>query len=109
MTQAIQQNGKVFEKFEKLNFFKNLEDIKSKEEPYIQDSSNRMFVMQSFTSKSLQSINNMLLDVQAQMMQMNQCWSETLARFFYELKQQREKRKRLTNLLQIIVEQVIQH
>lgn len=71
------------------------------------DTSGRMFIMQAFTNKSLENINNMLLDVQAQMMQMNQCWSETLARFFYELKQQRNKRKKLTLLLQIIVDQVI--
>ena len=52
------------------------------------DNSSRLFILQAFTEKNLDNINNMLLDVQAQMIQMNQCWSETLARFFYELKQQ---------------------
>ena len=50
------------------------------------DNSSRLLILQAFTEKNLDNINNMLLDVQAQMIQMNQCWSETLARFFYELK-----------------------
>ena len=63
------------------------------------DNSSRLVILQAFTEKNLDNINNMLLDVQAQMIQMNQCWSETLARFFYELKQQQNKRNKLTTLL----------
>ena len=40
---------------------------------------------------------------------MNQCWSETLARFFYELKQQQNKRSELTTLLQVIVNEIVEH
>lgn len=76
-----------------------MDNAKLKDEDEVLDSQGRMFIMQAFTNKSLESINGMLLDVQAQMMQMNQCWSETLARFFYELRQQRNKRKKLTLLL----------
>lgn len=48
---------------------KNIVDKKVKEEQEeILDSSGRMFIMQAFTNKSLENINNMLLDVQAQMM-----------------------------------------
>jgi len=52
----------------------------------IEDDSGRLLLLENFTEKSLDSISNMLLDVQSQMIQMNSCWSETLARFFYELK-----------------------
>lgn len=53
---------------------------------FILDNSSRLFILSAFTEKNLDNINSMLLDVQSQMIQMNQCWSETLARFFYELK-----------------------
>ena len=50
------------------------------------ENSNRLLILLAFSEKNLDSINNMLLDMQAQMIQMNQFWSGTLARFFYELK-----------------------
>jgi len=54
----------------------------------IDENSGRLLILGAFTEQSLDTISNMLLDVQSQMIQMNSCWSETLARFFYELKQQ---------------------
>ena len=40
---------------------------------------------------------------------MNHSWSETLARFFYELKQQHSKRKSISDVLQVLADEVIDY
>jgi hypothetical protein len=54
---------------ELLRELSNLE-VEGKNE-MILDNSGRLFILQAFTEKSLDNINNMLLDVQSKMIQMN--------------------------------------
>ena len=51
----------------------------------------------------------MLVDFQAQITQMNHYWSETLARFLYELRKQQNMRTQLSRLLQIIVFETVNY
>ena len=60
-----------------------------------------------FAEKYIQEVKNSLIDIQTGFTSMNQGWSETLARFFYELKQQNSKRVKLTTLFQVIVDEII--
>ena len=50
------------------------------------DNKMRFLVLQAFSQKNLQNVNELLLDAHALMSQISSCWSDALARFQYELK-----------------------
>lgn len=60
------------------------------------DNSNRIQVQKLYIEEVLSEIQGKIAEIKAHMFQLNQNCSETQARFFYELKQQRFKRKKLT-------------
>ena len=69
----------------------------------------RMKVLNAYTEESMDVIRTMMQDMQAQMTYLNQKWSETLALQFYELKNQQIKRNRMTMLLELVSQELIDY
>ena len=73
--------------FKTLSEFINKVGVETFREVTKTEEGSRFVISLTFTEKYLQEVNNQILDTQSQFMQLNQGWSETLARFCYELKQ----------------------